>query len=437
MREQEIYLNHLRRNREQADGLFIWLLATQWIVSIIIAIFLTPYSFHPHVITTVFLGGCLSLFPIYQLFRYPGRVVNGYIVTIAQMAYSIILIHITGGRIETHFHIFGSLAFLSFYREPRLIILATVITTIDHLGRGAFFPMSIYGANSASIWRAFEHIGWIVFEDVFLFIAILGKKATTRELAKKEYALELAVIKSEKTIFEQQQNLIHAEQLSAIGEMAAGIAHEVNNPLAIIASTTAMLRIKNERKELDYATLLESLNNIENTVLRASNIVVGLRNISRTTNEEERSLTFMDDILNDVLAICQERLKNYSVDLIIEDSPITKMKVNCNRVQISQVLLNLFNNALDAIKETQDKKWIRMNFLLEEKYYVILLSDSGPGISEDLRLKIFQPFFTTKEVGKGTGLGLSVSNLIMEKHGGTIDLVPNVSHTQFRLRLPR
>jgi two-component system sensor histidine kinase DctS len=297
--------------------------------------------------------------------------------------------------------------------------------------------MSIYGANSASIWRALEHVGWIVFEDVFLFIAILGKKATTRELAKKEYALELAVIKSEKTIFEQQQNLIHAEQLSAIGEMAAGIAHEVNNPLAVIASTTAMLRIKNERKELDYATLLESLNNIENTVLRASNIVVGLRNISRTTNEEERSLTFMDDILNDVLAICKERLKNYSVDLIIEDSPITKMKVNCNRVQISQVLLNLFNNALDAIKETQDKKWIRMNFLLEEKYYVILLSDSGPGISEDLRLKIFQPFFTTKEVGKGTGLGLSVSNLIMEKHGGTIDLVPNVSHTQFRLRLPR
>lgn len=234
-----------------------------------------------------------------------------------------------------------------------------------------------------------------------------------------------------------ERNLIHAEQMSAIGKMAAGIAHEINNPLAILASTIAVMRMKNESHELDQLEIKDFLDQLDRTIRRASNIVVGLRNLSRETSEEDRSTAPIEEILNDVLAICREKFRNLSIHLMVEESPVLKMLITCNRVQISQVILNLLNNAMDAIVDLPTEKWIRIEFRLEENSFIFLFSDSGPGIPDELRAKIFQPFFTTKEVGKGTGLGLSLSKSISEKHGGALEILPDTPHTQFRLSLPR
>ena len=116
----------------------------------------------------VFLGGAISSFPILLALLKPGRAPTRYVISVAQMLWSALLIHLTGGRIETHFHVFGSLAFLAFYRDWRVLIPATVVVAADHLLRGLFFPQSVYGVLDGSSWRWLEHAAWVVFEDVFL-----------------------------------------------------------------------------------------------------------------------------------------------------------------------------------------------------------------------------------------------------------------------------
>src|SRR4051795_1790734 len=97
--------------------------------------------------------------------RHPGLVLTRHTVAVGQMLMSALLIHLTGGRIETHFHVFGSLAFLAFYRDWRVLINATIITAVDHLARGVYFPTSVYGVASGASWRWLEHAGWVAFED--------------------------------------------------------------------------------------------------------------------------------------------------------------------------------------------------------------------------------------------------------------------------------
>src|ERR1700733_12759048 len=103
----------------------------------------------------------------------PGEALTRYTVAIGQMLQSALLIHILGGRIESHFHIFVSLAFLSLYRDWKVLIPATLFIAGDHFVRGIYFPQSVYGAGSASVWRTVEHLGWVIFEDVVLVTACI------------------------------------------------------------------------------------------------------------------------------------------------------------------------------------------------------------------------------------------------------------------------
>ena len=127
----------------------------------------------------IFLGGAISAFPIALALTRPGQRITRYTIAIGQMLTSALLIHLTGGRIETHFHVFGSLAFLAFYRDWRVLIPATVVVAGDHLIRGIFWPQSVYGVLAASQWRFLEHAGWVVFEDIVLVFSCLRG---TREL---------------------------------------------------------------------------------------------------------------------------------------------------------------------------------------------------------------------------------------------------------------
>src|SRR5205823_66512 len=131
----------------------------------------TSYT-HPHVWAALFLGGAISALPILLAVTRPGHLSTRYTVAVGQMLMGALLIHLTGGRIETHFHVFGSLAFLSFYRDWRVLIPATIVVAADHLLRGVFWPQSVYGVLTASEWRWLEHAGWVLFEDTFLLIAI-------------------------------------------------------------------------------------------------------------------------------------------------------------------------------------------------------------------------------------------------------------------------
>jgi two-component system, sensor histidine kinase and response regulator len=189
------YLIHHR-----TDRLFAGLMAFQWLMGIAFALWVSPLAWdgpvsrtHLHVWAAVILGGIISLFPaLLGLFR-PGQPSTRYIIGVAQMLMGALLIHLTGGRIETHFHVFGSLAFLAFYRDWRVLIPATVVVALDHLLRGIFWPQSVYGVVVASEWRWLEHAAWVLFEDVFLFVACRRSIAEMRHTADRTAALEREV----------------------------------------------------------------------------------------------------------------------------------------------------------------------------------------------------------------------------------------------------
>jgi len=189
--QQAIYL--------RTDRMFVKLLVLQWLAGVLIALWISPRSWvgaesqtHPHVWAALVLGSVITFFPVLLACLRPGLFATRYVIAIGQMLMGALLIHLTGGRIETHFHVFGSLAILAFYRDWRVLVPATLVVAADHLLRGLFWPQSVYGVLSASGWRTIEHAGWVVFEVFFLVISCLRSQRDMWEKALKHASLEAA-----------------------------------------------------------------------------------------------------------------------------------------------------------------------------------------------------------------------------------------------------
>jgi len=181
----------------RTDRWFVWLLLLEWVVGIVFALTISPQTWvgrfgqtHVHVWAAVLLGGAIVAFPIVLALTRAGAPSTRHVIAIAQMLIGALYIHLTGGRIETHFHVFGSLAFLACYRDWRVLITATVVVAGDHFLRGIFWPQSVYGVLSASIWRAVEHAAWVVFEDIFLIRSCMSGIREMRAIAERQAATE-------------------------------------------------------------------------------------------------------------------------------------------------------------------------------------------------------------------------------------------------------
>lgn len=186
-----------QRIYRQTDRMFAGLMILQWLGGIIAALVISPSTWigqtnqvHLHVWAAVVLGGLISAMPITLALLYPGREITRYTIAVGQMLMSSLLIHLTGGRIETHFHVFGSLAFLSFYRDWRVLIPASIVVAADHLVRGLFYPQSVFGVLTAENWRWLEHGAWVAFEDIFLIMACLRGQREMRQIAQNTAELD-------------------------------------------------------------------------------------------------------------------------------------------------------------------------------------------------------------------------------------------------------
>lgn len=198
----------------QTDRLFVGLLAFQWAAAVALALWVAPYTWagpeyrtHPHVWTAVVLGLVVISLPVWLGLTRPGQALTRHVVAVGQMLCAALLIHLTAGRLETHFHVFGSLAFLAFYRDWRVLVTATAVTAADHLVRGLVWPESVYGAAGASAWRWTEHAGWVVFLDVFLVYAIVRGNREVRATAERQAALEAARTGVEGVVRERTREL--------------------------------------------------------------------------------------------------------------------------------------------------------------------------------------------------------------------------------------
>jgi PAS domain S-box-containing protein len=187
-------INRVNRSR---DRFFLYVVSFQWLFALGLALFYSPHSWagaqkstHVHVWYAIVLGAALNL-PVYLLvWRRPGSALTRHVIAAVQMLWSALLIHLTGGRIETHFHVFGSLAFIAFYRDWRLLVTATVVVAGDHLLRGLVWPQSVYGISNPEWWRFLEHAFWVVFEDAVLFLGVIQAQREMRQLAHRQVELE-------------------------------------------------------------------------------------------------------------------------------------------------------------------------------------------------------------------------------------------------------
>lgn len=233
----------------------------------------------------------------------------------------------------------------------------------------------------------------------------------------------------------QKASMQNSSRLAELGVMAGGIAHEINNPLAIISGRVQNLILQINRGRIDNEKLKVDLTSVEQTSHRIAKIIRGLRSFARNSENDPLSPEDINIIIEDSLAMCQARLYNLQIDLKVHISE-PDIKVKCRPAQLSQVLLNLLNNSVDAIEKLPEK-WIRFDCEASEEMIRISITDSGQGIEPHLREKIMTPFFTTKELGKGTGLGLSISHGIMSSHQGKLYLDTKSKNTCFVIEIPR
>lgn len=248
-----------------------------------------------------------------------------------------------------------------------------------------------------------------------------------------EAVLKIQLKDQNKKLRNAQATLINSAKLSALGEMAAGISHEINTPLASITINAQFLEQALEK--MGEKNLSGIAVNIRETGIKIGKIIKGLRAFARDTQGEEMSEAKLLKLIEDVSGLCQTRFKNHGVDLVI-DCPYPDLVLHCRPIQMEQVLMNLLSNAFDAVENSALKK-VRLKVELTEKELSIKVSDSGPGLTPQNIEKIFQPFFTTKPIGKGTGLGLSISHGIIADHGGRLYLDKDENQTTFVIALPR
>ncbi len=228
-----------------------------------------------------------------------------------------------------------------------------------------------------------------------------------------------------------RDQLVHSERLSAIGELVAGVAHEINNPLQTIVGSVELMM-----EERNSPSVQRDLEVVRREAGRAGQIVRNLLSFVRRSTPDRRSID-LNDVVRAVVQLREFHLQQNNVALVVEmhQEPLAAL---ANREEIQQIVLNLVLNSEQAIESTGKGTRIVIRSYTTPSQHVIEVSDDGPGISAEIRGRIFEPFFTTKEVGQGTGLGLSISHGIAAAHGGSLELCPTPldKGACFRLTLP-
>ncbi len=241
---------------------------------------------------------------------------------------------------------------------------------------------------------------------------------------------------AEQVIFEQREQLIVNSKLCALGELAGGIAHEMNNPLAIVGLSAESLKEALIELPGNTSVMIPLVDKILTMSNRMSSIVKNLLSFAQERSHDDPfEEVLVQSLITSVCDLCQQRF--YSHEIAFKIGEVEKdLRIECRPNEITQVLLSLLNNAYDAIVDLSHR-WVKIQVHALPSEIEIKITDSGSGISKEIRNQIFDPFFTTKAVGRGSGLGLSLSKGMIEGHQGTLELDNHCSHTCFVIRLPQ
>ncbi len=261
----------------------------------------------------------------------------------------------------------------------------------------------IHGESGEAIW-VHQRIVPIFREDGTL----LRQDGVTLDITKRKHAEEMAS--------RQQANLAHVSRLGMVGEMAAGLAHELNQPLAAIANYTRACARRIKSGEYESRDLLEDVENAADQAERAGNIIRRLRSFIRK-GEQQRNSEVLSDVIQEILALSEPELRRRQIHYRMECEP-SLPRINIDRVQVQQVILNLLRNGWEAMEGTGRRELVVRAIRRDASTVAVGVRDTGTGIAEDILDGIFEPFFTTKK--EGMGMGLAISRSLVEMHQGEI-----------------
>lgn len=262
---------------------------------------------------------------------------------------------------------------------------------------------------------------------------LMMKDVTVEKQLYDKYKIQIEELKN------SHEEILQSDKLKALGEMSANISHEINNPLAVASGNNELLGFALENEDLNIQR--DNINscqiNIESSLARITKIITNMRDFLHKS-EDSKEYINLSIVVNQSMELLKPRIKDSHV-LVEFDESNPDIIIYGNQVKLEQVVINLIGNAIDALTESRTpspKITISLITKPEESNIKLIIADNGPGIKTEIAEKIFQTFFTTKEMGKGTGLGLSISKRIIEAHQGKLELEESKNGAAFSITLP-
>ncbi len=449
--EHQLFQRDQLQRFKTTDRVMGAILVIQFVVSFGAELIFNPFSWSgasaqwsPHLINTLEFGSLITFFPAYLCFAHAGAPQTRYAVTIAQFAWSALLIHITGGRIETHFHVFVSLAILSNYRDWKVIPIATRIILFHHAILGNIYPREVFGVSNQEPWRWVEHSAWVVFEDIVLTWFCITGTREMQEIATREALLQQTKESIEQQVEDRTMKLgVAMEELSRASEgksqFLRNVSHEVRTPLNGILGSLQILKkfpLGRESADLvrDIGVCSASLSNILDNVLTLSDLDNG--RLSMESSELD-FVELMEDIWRSHIELAETKGLKFELQM-----PPTRICFQGDSRRLQQIVSNLLGN---AVKFTETGA-IQVEVTIEPREEAIeqlsiCITDTGPGIPIDKIPRIFEPFqqldgSSTRTYG-GVGTGIYLSKTLVEAMGGAIAVESQVAvGTKVLVRLP-